>query len=379
MELNSKNIKKIILIITAAILIFTAFENITFIYDCVKRFIEVFFPVILGLCFAFALNILMRFFEEKILRFNLKGKLKFLNSSKRVISLILSFITVILVVTVLMLVIFPQIGETFNSLALSIPSYGERVLIWFKEILDNNNIPIERISAFEINWNNLFEVLGEMLMNSSNSLINTATDITTSVFSIVFNLIVAVIIAIYVLLQKEKIQRFFIRSMKAFLPENINGWIIKVASISYNSFSNFITGQLIEAVILGSLCFIGMIIFRFPYAGVIPVIIAVSALIPIFGAWIGGGISAFLILMVNPFQALIFIIFILILQQLEGNLIYPKVVGKSVGLPGLLVLIAVIIGGDLGGVCGIIFSVPLCSVGYTVFTDIVESRLSKLN
>lgn len=150
-----------------------------------------------------------------------------------------------------------------------------------------------------------------------------------------------------------------------------------MARLSNEAFSNFIAGQCIEALILGILCFLGMLIFRFPYAGVVSVLVAITSLIPIFGAWIGGGISALLILTVEPLQALLFIIYILVLQQLEGNLIYPKVVGKKVGLPGLLVLIAVIIGSKVGGILGLLVSVPLSSVIYVIFKEAIDSRLPK--
>lgn len=386
MELNSKNIKKILFIITITLLLMTIFRNLAIIIAIIGRLIKIFFPVILGLCIAFALNILMRFYEQRLFIF-IKDEDKKLNpkrkatlkSLKRGLSLTLSVLSVAAVIGILSLVILPQIAVTFNSLALNLPSHSEIILNKIISFLNSTNLPIERISAFEINWNKLFELLAQGFMKGSNSLLNTATELTTSILGAVFNFILAFIIALYVLMQKEKIQGVFLKLMKAFLPKKINLWIEKIASVSYTSFSNFITGQLIEAIILGLLCFVGMLIFKLPYANVIPVIIGVTALIPIFGAWIGGGISAFLILMINPVKALFFIAFILILQQLEGNLIYPKVVGKSVGLPGLLVLIAVIVGGDLGGVVGIIFSVPVCSVCYTILMDIVDNRLNTRN
>lgn len=372
MELNAKNIKKILLIIFLTIIMFTIFKNLGMVIAIIGRLINIFFPVILGLCIAFALNLLMSFYERKVFYFI---KDKKLNTLKRALSLVLSILSVVAVVGILSFVILPQFATTFGSLAVTLPTYSEKALKKIIDILNNAHLPIERITAFEINWNNLFQLLAQGFMKGSNSLFNAATQVTTSILSAVFNFILAFIIAVYVLMQKEKIQGVILKCMKAFLPEKVNIWIKKIAFVSFNSFSSFLTGQLIEAVILGLLCFLGMVIFRFPYANVIPVIIGVTALIPMFGAWIGGGISAFLILMINPIKALLFIVFILILQQIEGNLIYPKVVGKSVGLPGLLVLIAVIVGGDLGGVVGIIFSVPICSVCYTILMDIVDSRI----
>ena len=149
---------------------------------------------------------------------------------------------------------------------------------------------------------------------------------------------------------------------------------MEICSLSYTSFNNFVKGQLLEAVILGALCFVGMLIFRFPNAPVVSLLIGVTALIPIFGAWIGGGVSALLIAIVNPMQGLLFVVFILVLQQLEGNLIYPKVVGQSMGLPGLIVMAAVTIGGNIAGITGMLLGVPLCSVLYTLLQQAVYGK-----
>lgn len=189
--------------------------------------------------------------------------------------------------------------------------------------------------------------------------------------------VIAFIFAIYVLLSKETLSSQIIRLFQAFLPEKIRNGVLHVASTAHGIFCSFVTGQCIEAVILGSLCAIGMVIFRFPYAAMIGVLVGVTALIPVVGAFIGAGVGAFLILMNDPFQALMFIIYIVVLQQIEGNVIYPKVVGSSVGLPAMWVLAAVTVGGGIGGILGMLFAVPTASVLYTLLREAMRKRLEK--
>jgi predicted PurR-regulated permease PerM len=194
------------------------------------------------------------------------------------------------------------------------------------------------------------------------------------------NTALGVVIAIYILATKEQAGAFTNRLIRALLPENLYLRLMRLLKISCDAFSSFITGQLVEAVILGSLCFIGMTVFRFPYAGAISVLVGVTALIPVIGALIGEAVGTFLILMVDPLKAFLFLVFVLILQALEGNFIYPKVVGKSVGLPGLLVLVSVIVGGNISGVMGVLLAVPVCSILYALAKEFIvfrEARASK--
>jgi len=190
----------------------------------------------------------------------------------------------------------------------------------------------------------------------------------------VMNVVFSFVIAIYFLAQKERICSFTSRLCRAFLSEEFCGRLFHVTEISNRVFSSFIRGQCMEAVIFGVLCYIGMLIFRFPYAGIISIVIGCTALIPIIGALIGEAFGAILILTVNPWQALLFLIFVLVLQQLEGSLIYPKVVGDSVGLPGILVFSAVIIGGNIGGLVYALISVPVCAVLYILLREAMENR-----
>jgi len=198
--------------------------------------------------------------------------------------------------------------------------------------------------------------------------------VATSILDVVMGLVISLIFAIYILSSKEFLQKLCTDVLRRFTKPARSHRLMEICSLSYTSFNNFVKGQLLEAVILGALCFVGMLIFRFPNAPVVSLLIGVTALIPIFGAWIGGGVSALLIAIVNPMQGLLFVVFILVLQQLEGNLIYPKVVGQSMGLPGLIVMAAVTIGGNIAGITGMLLGVPLCSVLYTLLQQAVYGK-----
>lgn len=228
-----------------------------------------------------------------------------------------------------------------------------------------------------IDWNKVVNIVTDSIKNGGSAVFNTTLGITSSIVGGVMNLVLSLVFSIYLLLQKEQLGAQLKNVMLAFLPPQRVEKILSVGRLSNRIFSKFVSGQCTEAVILGLLCFTGMSIFSMPYAMMISVVVGVTALIPMFGAFIGAGIGAFLILMVDPMQAFWFLIYIVVLQQLEGNLIYPRVVGKSVGLPGLWVLVAVTIGGNLWGVMGILLSVPLCSVVYSLFRQLVRDRLKK--
>ena len=190
-------------------------------------------------------------------------------------------------------------------------------------------------------------------------------------------MVFSVIIAVYVLAQKERIGRFAHRCVEAFLPRRLSGNVSRICTMAADTFSSFIGGQLMDSCILGLLCFVGMMIFRFPYAYVISVVIGVTSLVPLVGAFVGIVIGALLILTIDPIKALLFIVFVLVLQQIEGNLIYPKVVGKAVGLPGVIVLSAVLVGGNIAGILGSICAVPVSAILYTMLREAVNSRLSR--
>lgn len=374
---NDHSTRRAMLLIAFGVLLFAAVQNLAAVGIFLLWVFRLLNPLLMGLCIAFVLNVIMRALEMRVFAFMGRSRKPWVQAIRRPVSLIATFLIILLVIAVILLVIIPGIDDTVRSLFTTVPAFVKRCLAQLTAFMEENNISPKVIQELEVDWNNLFNSVLDVLKNGTGSFMNFAASFTTSVFGGIVNFFLGLILAIYILLQKEKISRLVHRAMRAFLPDRATDKIEEIARLSDETFSNFITGQLMEAVILGTLCFIGMLIFRFPYAGVVSVLVGVTALIPIFGAWIGGGISAFLILTDSPIKAVLFIVFLLVLQQLENNLIYPRVVGKQVGLPAILVLLAVLIGSNIGGVLSILISVPLCSVLYTLFRQVVDARLAQ--
>lgn len=372
MELNSKNIKKILLIIFLGVLIFSAFQNLGFVMKAIGNIFAIISPIIAALCIAFVLNILLTALETKIFRFWDKAKSRFILKCKRPVCLLLTYLIFFGAISLLILVIIPDIIETITYIADRMPAFVLRAHAWATNMLASFNLEEFALPELKIDWHSIATKLTNWLSGSSDKIVNSAVNITTSVFSGVFDTIFSLVISVYVLAQKERIGAFVKRVANTFLPSKTNGFISHICSKTHDLFSRFIGGQLLEAIILGTLCFIGMSIFRFPNALIISVLICVTALVPIIGAAIGVIFGFLLIVITNPLKAFLFVIFFIILQQIEGNLIYPKVVGKAVGLPGVLVVSAVMIGSNIGGILGTLISVPTMAVLYTLLKELME-------
>ena len=377
MELNSKNIKKILLIIFFGTLIFAGFQNLSLVFEGVKKVIGVFSPVIAARCIAFVLNIPLTAFETKVFKFWDKSKNKFVLKLKRPVCLLLTYILALGIVSLLILVIIPDIALTITHLAEKMPGFMLDAKNWLDDLLNRFNIEQTNIPDITINWKSAANTIVTWLSGSSGKLVDSAVNITTSVFAGIFDTVFSIVISIYILASKEKIGRFIKSALGAFLNNKTNSFINHVAEKTNESFSRFIGGQLLESVILGTLCFIGMAIFGFPNALIISVLVCVTALVPIVGTSIGAVIGFLLIVITNPIKAIFFIIFFIVLQQIEGNFIYPKVVGKAVGLPGVLVVSAVLVGGNMGGVLGALIGVPTVAVIYTLLKEMIDFLNSK--
>ncbi len=372
MELNSKNIKKILLIIFFGALIFTAFQNLGLVVMGIGKVLNVFSPVIAALSIAFVLNILLTALETKVFKFWDKAKKPFLLKLKRPVCLVLTYLLALGLVSLVILVIIPDIVETITYLAEKMPAFVVEAKNWAEGILNKFNIEQTNLPDIKINWKSAANTIISWISGSSDKIVDSAVNITTSVFAGVFDTIFSLVISIYVLAQKEKIGGFVKRVLNAFLKPKTTGFIYHISSKTNELFSRFIGGQLAEALILGTLCFIGMAIFRMPNALIISVLISVTALVPIVGATVGAIAGFMLIVITDPIKAVFFVIFLLILQQLEGNLIYPKVVGKAVGLPGVLVVSAVMVGGNIGGILGTLLAVPTIAVLYALLREMIE-------
>ena len=361
--------KNIILIITyIALLIFLIvnFEKILSIFGYI---INIFSPFIFGVIIAFVLNVLVNFIENKLFG-NTKKRIWL--KLKRALSITFSIIFVIFIIVFIMNLLIPQLKNSVVLFTNSLPTYKEDVL----DVLSGFNLEESTINKVNDYLDNFSKVITDYIKGNSKDVITVTTEVATSLIVIISKAIIAIVFAIYIIAQKEILKRQFNKLMSAYLkPRDVNR-INKYASMANNTFSNFVTGQCLEALIFGSLCFLGMVILRLPYATTIAVLLGFTALIPVFGAFIGTILGAFLILMISPVKAIIFVIFILILQQIEGNLIYPKVVGKSVGLPGIWVLLSVTVGASIGGILGMLIATPLCSLIYILLRQAVNDRIN---
>ena len=332
-------------------------------------------PFLIGFCVAYVVNLLLRPLERFWMWIWHRCKRqKIVSKTKRPICLTLSFLVVLGAVFAIAFMIIPALKETIVVFATKVPQYAKTIEGWYYtlvEFLEHYNFELPEIL---LDTGKLTDIAKDIISNYGSNVLDTTVNVTTSIVSAVVNIVLAIVFAIYLLAQKEGFGRQAKKSALAIFGAERAKKIVSFADFTNNVFTKFVTGQLTEACIIGVLCFVGMSIFRMPYAGIVSILVGFTALIPIFGAFIGTGIGAFLILLENPIKAFWFIVFIIVLQQLEGNLIYPKVVGKSVGLPGIWVLAAVTIGGGLFGVLGMLFSVPVCSVLYALFREFVNKK-----
>lgn len=375
MNLNKDNMKSLLLIIVLTILIYTAFQNISIILYYISIACGISIPFFIGGAIAFVLNVPMkaienRIFNNKILKDRVPKKLA------RPISLVFSIIILIVIVAAVVNIVVPQLVLTFYSIRNNIYSFIPKAVEFFKDVFKSDEAASYIEEFRNLDWQTIFNYMGNFL-KSGGSVLNSTIGVVTTIFSTTVNIVIGIIFAIYILIQKEKLSVQATKVLFALIPKKYAEMTLNVAKLSYKTFSNFVTGQCLEACILGFMFFIVLSICGMPYSLLIGVLIAFTALIPIVGAFIGCFISALLILMISPVKALIFIIIFLIIQQIEGNLIYPHVVGSSVGLPSIWVLVAVTLGGNLFGVIGMLIFIPLSSILYTLFKQWVNKRIVK--
>lgn len=376
MDLSRETIKKLRGLIVFTILILVGLWNLSVVLEAVGFIWGILFPFVLGGAIAFVINVPMSFIEktlfgEKENRGRWKRKLA------RPLSLV---ITIVLAVTVIVLVMFgviPQLGNTVVSLGNSIADFLPRMRDWIAEFTNNNPDIMDYVNRLSFNPDQMVNWAMSFLGSGANSVMNTTITVTRNIVSGVTTFFIAFSFACYILIQKEKLHVQARKVFFAFIPKRKAEVALEVCSLTYKTFASFLAGQCVEALILGAMFVVSMTVLGMPYALLIGILIAFTALIPIFGAFIGCLLGAFLIFMVNPRQAVFFVILFLILQQIEGNLIYPHVVGNSVGLPSIWVLAAVSVGGSLMGVVGMLIFIPIVSVVYTLFREVVRLLLKK--
>ena len=367
MELNQENVRKIkgIIIFTVAAVVVGV--NYRGVLGVLAGLMKMALPFLIGMVIAFILNVPMR----KIESFICPGKER---RWKRPLSLTLSILAVLGIMLIVILVVVPELFQTLVTLQESVPVFLEEVQRQAQEIFATYPEIVNYMSQIEVDWRQTLEGILSFLGNGAGTVLSTTFSAAMSIVSGIATFGIGFIFAVYILLQKETLARQIKKFLRAFLKDKAANRIFEIAALTEKTFSNFLTGQCLEAVILGLMFFVTLSIFRMPYAVLIGVLIAFTALIPMFGAFIGLAVGAFLMLIVNPVQAFIFIIMFFVLQQIEGNLIYPHVVGNSVGLPSIWVLVAVTVGGSAMGIVGMLIFIPLCSVGYSLLREEVNKR-----
>ena len=359
----NKSFKEKLLLITYGVVLFVLLMNYQWIINLFGFVGKLIMPFIIGAIIAFVLNVLVKSLEDGILK---KSK-----KYKRLLSVSLSLIIIIGFIVVLLFILIPQLKNAGTIFIDNIPEYQENIYSLGEKI----GLSEKELSFLDMEDTKIKDEIVNFVTNNSDKLINLSMGFASSVASAVANLFVGIVFAIYILMDKESLAKQMKKLIKSIAPKSIYNKIIDVSKLSNTTFSNFVKVQVLEAVILGVLCLVGMLIFRLPYAATISVLIGVTALIPIFGAFIGCIIGAFLIFMISPIKAVTFIIFFLVLQQIEGNFIYPKVVGGKIGLPSIWVLVAVTIGGAFGGVFGMLLGVPVVSIIYSLTKVFVNNRV----
>ena len=378
MDLNKKSMKKIRELIVFTAILVVALWKFDTVLEGAKNIWGILFPFVLGGAIAFVINVPMSFLEKKIFGKTKDGN-KVGKKLARPISLLLTIILAVGVIALVMFGVIPQLTRTMGSLMISIANFVPQMQNWIRDFSHNNQEIMKLVNQVQFNQDQAIKWGISILGSGAGNMMNTTVSAVGSIVSGFATFFIAFSFACYILFQKEKLYVQIRKVFFAFIPKQKAEAFLKICSLTYQTFANFLTGQCVEAVILGSMFVVTLSILKMSYALLIGTLIAFTALIPIFGAFIGCAVGCFLIFMVSPKQAILFIIVFLILQQIEGNLIYPHVVGGSVGLPSIWVLAAVTIGGNLMGIVGMLIFIPLVSVLYTIFREFVYLRLKEKN
>ena len=375
MDLTPKKRKKltywVIGVAAACIAIIFGLKNIDMVRETFSWIIGLIMPLIIGLIIALIINVPMRFFE-KIL-FSKSTKLK--NPKiKTVISFIVSLILILGILAGVVWLVIPELVDAVAVIVDGALEFIDRISGMTKEEIAQ--LPLGKL-LLDIDWDKTLSTLQNWIKSQGGKIVDTAVGTVSSVATGIYDFFIAIVFAVYIIFNKATLKRQVSRLVRVWVPENIADFTIHATKILGKNFRNFVSGQSLEAVILGVLCMIGMLILRIPYAPMVGALVGVTAIIPVVGGFIGAGVGAFMILTVSPVKAVIFLIFILVLQQIEGNVIYPKVMGSSVSLPSMWILAAVTIGGGIAGAVGMLLAVPVASTIYTLVGEATNKRERK--
>ena len=381
MELSRETVKRIKGLIVFAALVVACLWKYDVVVSVLAFIFHVIFPFVLGGAIAFILNVPMNFIQRHLFAPERVERHKIQKKIARPVSMLIVIFGVFGIVALVMFVLIPQLGDTFSNLGSSIQAFIPKVQEWAEKLFHDNKEIMTWVNSLKFDWNKIMGAGIDFFKNGAGSVLDSTITAAKSIVSGITTFFIAFVFAVYILLQKEKLGIQAKKVLFAFVRKGRAEAAMEVLSLTYNTFSSFLTGQCLEAIILGSMFVVTMTLFKLPYALLVGIVIAFTVLIPIFGAFIGCAVGAFLIFMVDPFKALIFVILFLILQQIEGNLIYPHVVGNSVGLPSIWVLAAVSIGGSLMGIVGMLIFISIISVVYALFREIfyLKLRQKKIN
>lgn len=360
--------KKYFPIVTYAIILFWGVMYYEVVAKLLSKLFSVLTPLIVGIAIAFVLNLLMRKIEKMI---KSTSKLKALHKKSRMVSLLSTYLITLLAFTLIIIFIVPQVAASAKTLIDKLPDYAVKLTEWGTDIYEDLNLSSDLTAQLFDNFKEIFVGLSSFTANTFIKVI----DVTLGITSSALTTFMGIIFSAYILGQKEKLIKIVSDLNKALAPKKVSKYLSELMQMTERTFSKFVGGQLTEAMILGTLCFIGLILFKIPYAPLVSVLVAVTSLIPVVGAFIGTVPSVLIIAMESPSKALFFVIFIVILQQIEGNLIYPKVVGDAIGISGFWVFLAITVGGGLFGIPGMLLGVPLMAVLYTASSKAVKNRL----
>ncbi|WP_302308374.1 AI-2E family transporter [Roseburia hominis] len=370
MEISKETRKRMMQIIAFGILLYCGMEHFDVVIGAVDFVLGIVMPFLVGGAIAFVINVPMKSIERHLFAKN--GKLA---KWRRPVAYLLTLALVIGIITLALVVVIPELGNTISMIVQQVPVAVKAVQKWLTDLPHSYPALAPAVAELNIDWSSLADSIVTFVQNFAAGVVSSGVGIFSGIVSGVVTFVIAFTFSIYVLFQKERLARQAKQILYAVFPEKATEKILSVAALSNQVFSSFLSGQCVEAVILGTLFVITMSILGMPYAMLTGIVIAITALIPIFGAFIGCVIGMLLIVMVDPVQAVWFLVLFLVLQQIEGNLIYPHVVGSSVGLPSIWVLVAVTVGGNMFGILGILVFIPLCSVLYALFAMFVKKRL----
>lgn len=363
--------RKTLLLITLILLVVFCLFKSEIISAGLGTFFNAFKPFLLGICVAYVLNILVKLFENKVFAvFSRKGY-PWWKRHGRIVCVFVSIGAVFALFACVLLFIIPELISSLKMLTDNVPMYVQSATQWLTKKLTEFHITTSQIKLLKVDWSNLMTKATQMTTDFLGNIYN----FTITFASGVFTFGMSMIFSIYMLSNKEKLIRSMRRVLYAFLPKKIAHNVIELSAITNKIFSGFVAGQLTESLIIGILCYIGMMILQLPYALLISSVLCVCTLLPLFGAYIGAFIGCMILLLIKPIYCVWFLIFLMCLQQFEGNVIYPRVVGTSIGLPGMWVLLSVLMFGGLFGVPGILIGIPLASVFYALFTQLVSRKL----